>query len=226
MRYRRPARLGDDLQVVSASNRSAHPRSTFISEFMRGAELLTDARSPPPSSTVLGGRGGSRANGSRNSRPSRRIDEATFFTLSCCSASPAPAHAQQPAATVIAVPPLTSPDSGNKGNEMLAVGWDVTQAIEADLRQTAEVMPLKPNRDGLLFLSRGHRADLFQVALGRREGVGHRLRPVALRRAADRRLLRLRRRQGPRARPQGLCRRRPTTGAAPRTNARASPTPR
>ena len=30
---------------------------------------------------------------------------------------------------------------------MLAIGWDVTQAIEADLRQTAEVMPLKPKRD-------------------------------------------------------------------------------
>jgi TolB protein len=57
------------------------------------------------------------------------------------------AYAQQPAATVIAIPPLTSPDSGAKGNQMLAVGWDVTQAIEADLRQTAEVMPLKPNRD-------------------------------------------------------------------------------
>ncbi len=57
------------------------------------------------------------------------------------------AHAQQPTATVIAVPPLSSPDGGDKGNQMLAVGWDVTQAIEADLRQTAEVMPLKPNRD-------------------------------------------------------------------------------
>lgn len=57
------------------------------------------------------------------------------------------AAAQQPAATVIAIPPLSSPDSGNKGNEMLAIGWNVTQAIEADLRQTAEVMPLKPNRD-------------------------------------------------------------------------------
>jgi TolB protein len=60
---------------------------------------------------------------------------------------PGVAHAQQPAATVIAVPPLTSPDGGDKGNQMLAVGWNVTQAIEADLRQTAEVMPLKPNRD-------------------------------------------------------------------------------
>jgi TolB protein len=57
------------------------------------------------------------------------------------------AHAQQAAATVIAIPPLTSPDSGDKGNQMLAVGWNVTQAIESDLRQTTEVMPLKPNRD-------------------------------------------------------------------------------
>jgi TolB protein len=60
------------------------------------------------------------------------------------------AAAQQPgapAATVIAVPPLTSPDSGNRGNEMLAVGWDATQLIVSDLRQTAELMPLQPNRD-------------------------------------------------------------------------------
>ena len=57
------------------------------------------------------------------------------------------ATAQQPAATVLAIPPLSSPDSGDKGNQMLAIGWNVTQAIEADLRQTAEVLPLKPNRD-------------------------------------------------------------------------------
>src|SRR5436305_10656433 len=57
------------------------------------------------------------------------------------------AHAQQPTATVIAVPPLTSPDSAARGNEMLAVGWDATQLIAADLQQTAELMPLKPNRD-------------------------------------------------------------------------------
>jgi TolB protein len=60
------------------------------------------------------------------------------------------AHAQQagaPAATVIAVPPLTSPDGGNRGNEMLAVGWNATQLIVSDLQQTAELMPLKPSRD-------------------------------------------------------------------------------
>lgn len=59
-------------------------------------------------------------------------------------------HAQQPgtpAATVIAVPPLTSPDGGTKGNQMLAVGWDATQLIVTDLRQTSELMPLSPKRD-------------------------------------------------------------------------------
>jgi len=67
----------------------------------------------------------------------------TFLLLGVAGA----AHAQQPAATVIAVPPLTSPDNGDKGNQMLAVGWDATQLIAADLGQTAELMPLKPNRD-------------------------------------------------------------------------------
>jgi TolB protein len=65
-------------------------------------------------------------------------------------AIPAAAAAQQPgtpAATVIAVPPLTTPDGGAKGNQMLATGWDATQLIVTDLRQTAELMPLTPKRD-------------------------------------------------------------------------------
>jgi TolB protein len=59
------------------------------------------------------------------------------------------AEAQQPsapAATVIAVPPLTSPDSGTKGSEMLAAAWQATQLIETDLRQTSELMPLRPDQ--------------------------------------------------------------------------------
>ena len=59
------------------------------------------------------------------------------------------AQAQQagrPAATVIAIPPLTSPDAGTRGNEMLAIAWQATQLIDADLRQTSEVMPLTPDR--------------------------------------------------------------------------------
>ena len=57
-----------------------------------------------------------------------------------------PAQAQQPAAAVIAVPPLTSPDSGSRGNQMLAIAWQATQLIETDLRQTSELMPLTPDR--------------------------------------------------------------------------------
>ena len=57
------------------------------------------------------------------------------------------AQAQQGAPIVVAIPPLTSPDSGTRGNEMLAVGWDATQLIASDLAQTSELSPLKPNRD-------------------------------------------------------------------------------
>jgi TolB protein len=52
-----------------------------------------------------------------------------------------------PGATAIAVPPLTSPDSGSRGNQMLQVGWEATQLIVADLGQTAELAPLKASRD-------------------------------------------------------------------------------
>ena len=72
-----------------------------------------------------------------------------FAVAASCLASSG-AEAQQagaPAATVIAIPPLTSPDSGTKGNEMLALGWQATQLIETDLGQTAELMPLKSDRN-------------------------------------------------------------------------------
>ena len=48
-----------------------------------------------------------------------------FLLLSLATAAQAQ-QPGQPAATVIAVPPLTSPNSGTRGNEMLAVGWQVT----------------------------------------------------------------------------------------------------
>jgi TolB protein len=56
------------------------------------------------------------------------------------------AQAQQPVVTVVAIPPMTSPDTGTRGNEMLGLGWQATQMIAADLRQTAELMPLPPNQ--------------------------------------------------------------------------------
>ena len=69
----------------------------------------------------------------------------TFLLLNLAGAASAQAPGT-PAATVIAVPPMTSPDSGTKGNEMLGLGWQATQMIAADLRQTSELMPLPPNQ--------------------------------------------------------------------------------
>lgn len=60
--------------------------------------------------------------------------------------SGAQAQSAAPAATVVEIPPLSSPDTGTKGNEMLQIGWDATQLMAADLEQTSELMPLKPKR--------------------------------------------------------------------------------
>ena len=71
------------------------------------------------------------------------------FVLLASAWSAAAAAAVQPgnpAVTVVALPPMTTPDTGTKGNEMLAVAWQATQLIETDLRQTSELMPLSPER--------------------------------------------------------------------------------
>jgi TolB protein len=56
------------------------------------------------------------------------------------------ASAQEPAATVVAIPPMTTPDTGSKGSQSLGIAWQATQMIESDLRSTAELMPLPPNQ--------------------------------------------------------------------------------
>jgi TolB protein len=56
-----------------------------------------------------------------------------------------PALAQGSVA-VVAVPPLTTPDTGSKGNESLALAWQATQLIATDLRSASELMPLPPDR--------------------------------------------------------------------------------
>jgi TolB protein len=57
-----------------------------------------------------------------------------------------PAQAQDPAIKVVAVPPMTTPDAGAKGNEMLAIAWQATQLIVSDLRASSDVMPLPANQ--------------------------------------------------------------------------------
>jgi TolB protein len=57
-----------------------------------------------------------------------------------------PAHAQQPgtpAATVVAVPPLTTPDNRDAS---LRIAADASQLIAQDLRTTSEVVPLPPRQ--------------------------------------------------------------------------------
>jgi TolB protein len=67
--------------------------------------------------------------------------------VACASAwTQAAVQPGTPAATVIALPPMTTPDSGTRGNEMLAIAWQATQLIETDLRQTSELMALPPDR--------------------------------------------------------------------------------
>ena len=58
----------------------------------------------------------------------------------------APAQAQQPTVSVVAVPPLTTPDTGGKGSQSLGIAWQATQMIATDLRSTSELMPLPPNQ--------------------------------------------------------------------------------
>ena len=58
----------------------------------------------------------------------------------------AQAQAQQPAVSVVAVPPLTTPDTGGKGSQSLGIAWQATQMIATDLRSTSELMPLPPNQ--------------------------------------------------------------------------------
>jgi TolB protein len=58
------------------------------------------------------------------------------------------AHAQQPgnaAATVVAVPPLSTPDDRQTAaGGTLSIAWQASQLIAQDLRTTSEIMPLPP----------------------------------------------------------------------------------
>jgi TolB protein len=64
----------------------------------------------------------------------------------CAALAAAPAQAQQPAISVVAIPPMTTPDTGGKGSQSLGIAWQATQMIATDLRSTSELMPLPPNQ--------------------------------------------------------------------------------
>jgi TolB protein len=75
-----------------------------------------------------------------------RVGVLALLALTTSAVIAATVQPGTPAATVIALPPMTTPDSSTKGNESLAYAWQATQLIEADLRQTTELMPLSPNQ--------------------------------------------------------------------------------
>jgi TolB protein len=57
------------------------------------------------------------------------------------------AEAQQPAATVVAVPPLSTPDDRpTPAGGTLSIAWQASQLIAQDLRTTSEIMPLPPSQ--------------------------------------------------------------------------------
>jgi len=69
-----------------------------------------------------------------------------FLLAGACLASAA--HAQQPgaaAATVVAVPPLSTPsDKQTSAGGTLSLAWQASQLIADDLRSTTEIVPLPP----------------------------------------------------------------------------------
>lgn len=78
-----------------------------------------------------------------------RAAQFSILALAAASLATAPLQAAQPGtptATVIAIPPMTTPDTGSKANETLALAWQVTKLVETDLSQTSELMPLPPDQ--------------------------------------------------------------------------------
>ena len=68
---------------------------------------------------------------------------ALFVTLGLIAI--APAAAQE--AAVVAVPPLATPDQKSSGQDSpAAIAWQASQLIAADLRTTAELVPVGPNQ--------------------------------------------------------------------------------
>ena len=166
---------------------------------MRGTELLTDAS---VTAAFLDGEGRPRRQPKEWVEKFKAIivagamnDIADFCLLIAALLARRGARrrpGRQPAATVIAIPPMTTPDTGAKGNEIArASRWQATQLIATDLRQTAELMPLPPNQKDYYSYPEVTAPTFSKWRVGGRQGAGHRLRPVAVRRPADVRLLRL-----------------------------------
>lgn len=77
------------------------------------------------------------------------MTKALLLVAAACCAFPALAQdAGQPTATVIAIPPLSTPNDVKlaDGSSTLAIAWQATQLIATDLRATSELYPLGPDQ--------------------------------------------------------------------------------
>ncbi|HEX6603307.1 MAG TPA: Tol-Pal system beta propeller repeat protein TolB [Sphingomicrobium sp.] len=72
------------------------------------------------------------------------IRRVSFSLLLLASLLSSPAAAQ--VASVIAVPPLATPDRGSGPDSPAQIAWQASQLIASDLRTTAELMPLDPDQ--------------------------------------------------------------------------------
>ena len=101
----------------------------------------------------------------------------------------APALGQGPV-TVIAVPPLTTPDAKFSGEgSPLAVAWQASQLIASDLRSTAELAAIPPDQKDYYSFPEVTAPSFAKWRAQGRQTASDRFRPVAARRAADGRLL-------------------------------------
>jgi TolB protein len=70
-----------------------------------------------------------------------------LLVAAVCFAGTAQAQSGNAAATVVAIPPLSTPDDKpTSAGGTLSIAWQATQLIVQDLRTTSEVMPLPPQQ--------------------------------------------------------------------------------
>ena len=68
-----------------------------------------------------------------------------LVALLCCAAGAEAQQAGSPAVTVVAVPPLSTPDDKQtSAGGTLSLAWEASKLIAQDLRTTSEIMPLPP----------------------------------------------------------------------------------
>ena len=152
IRYRKPARLGDDLRILSTVDQVRASSVPDYQRVMRGEEQLTDAR---VTAAFLDGEGRPRRQPkdwvekfNAISREGAMILSSKYHWLLMAAA--APARRQTPSnpfpRRVVAVPPLSTPDDKptSAPEATLGIAWDASKLIAQDLRTTSEVMPLPP----------------------------------------------------------------------------------